>query len=484
MADLAWTLKIDWDGDGTYTDESDRLYNLTVQRGRQFYIKSDGSGFERMRPGSMTAYLRNLDGRYDPYNTASPLYPDVGPGPYFILDVTDGTTTWHVMAGRLTDIRPTGDSTVSNVQVVGEDGWGFLSKTTPTVNIQSSIKADAAIQLILTDVDWPSTRWSTDLAVGADTHDYWWTDGDSALEAIHALMDAEFGFAFIRGDGMLVTRTRYAQTASSGTITDAERRPDILVSQPWDVVRNHVTVYAYGWKQYTDVVLWQAENVVNVGAGQTLTIWGDLQYNQQETVAQSIITPVATTDYTANTAEDGSGTDMTSDVSIAATAFTKRAKIEITNSGAMTAYMTLLQVRGTALVQNERSAATMEDSSSISAYSRRDLAVDVEWLQDFETARDMASYLRSLLARPAAFVEVQLRDEPAFQFVEIGDRVHLTLDTYHIDDDFRVARIIHEWLDTRGSVVNTRLLLEPEVEIDQTFWTFPATFGDTTVFGW
>ena len=66
--------------------------------------------------------------------------------------------------------------------------------------------------------------------------------------------------------------------------------------------------------------------------------------------ATTVITPVASLDYTANENPDGTGADKTSQLSVASLAGVSSAEVTVTNSGDTDVYVTLLQVRGTPLL--------------------------------------------------------------------------------------------------------------------------------------
>jgi len=87
-------------------------------------------------------------------------------------------------------------------------------------------------------------------------------------------------------------------------------------------------------------------------AGGTITLYAD--YKDPNQLAQSVaallsamVAPVATTDYTFNSAANGSGTDLTASVVVTVTFWAKRAKVVITNNHAtLAAYPTFFQLRG------------------------------------------------------------------------------------------------------------------------------------------
>ena len=78
FATLLWGIEIDWNGDGNFTNEADKCRAFTSSRGRDFYLNPNGEGFEPIDTGRLTFQLDNDDGRYDVFNTGSPLSPSSG----------------------------------------------------------------------------------------------------------------------------------------------------------------------------------------------------------------------------------------------------------------------------------------------------------------------------------------------------------------------------------------------------------------------
>lgn len=81
--------------------------------------------------------------------------------------------------------------------------------------------------------------------------------------------------------------------------------------------------------------------------------------------ATTVITPVASLDYTANENPDGTGADKTSQLSVASLAGVSSAEVTVTNSGDTDVYVTLLQVRGTPLLAG--SALEVRKTNTLSA---------------------------------------------------------------------------------------------------------------------
>jgi len=106
---LSWAVMVDWDNDHIFdgSNESVRMVAFESFRGRRKLIKKFGSGFEVVPPGTFVFSLRNEDGRYDKYNTASDLYPNINSGLDVKIEITDqqnGFTKYDVIYGVIDDI--------------------------------------------------------------------------------------------------------------------------------------------------------------------------------------------------------------------------------------------------------------------------------------------------------------------------------------------------------------------------------------------
>jgi len=73
---LSFGLLVDWDGDGLFdgtNEASGRMISYDFTRGREFFLDGEGSGFQEVDTGELTVVLRDTEGRYNPFNTSSPL---------------------------------------------------------------------------------------------------------------------------------------------------------------------------------------------------------------------------------------------------------------------------------------------------------------------------------------------------------------------------------------------------------------------------
>ncbi len=483
LSALRFGLDVDWNGDGTFdgTSEGSKLTALTIERGRRYYIKNDGSGFEHVDVGKMDCILMNLDGRYDPYNTGSPLYPNVQPGQLTRMRVrTPAGNIYPLLAGTVDDIQAV-EGRVKQARLTAQDGVKLLQGNV-SVPVQAGIKADDGIAAILEDVAWP-VSWGTDIETGADTRSFWWADG-SGVDEIAALADAELGSWWVAADGKLTFRNRYSGVAPTATLSAGNFRfGGGKVPNPWEVVRNVVRVFTYPRTEKADVELWRWAEQPLIPAGESRTVFANFTYNSQPAPAESLTTPVAGTDFTANSQQDGSGTALTATFSVAVYSFGTSGKVVITNNGGVDGYATLVKVRGNAIVVDNSSYAESQNSASINLYKRKTFKLDVPWIQDNDVARGIAEYLVAFLAVPRPYVIGKLIDQADLQFnMDIGKVYTVDRSDLGINANYRVAWLRHKNVDRGLTMFETEVLLEPFIDLSD-FWIFPATIGVSTVFG-
>ena len=142
-------------------------------------------------------------------------------------------------------------------------------------------------------------------------------------------------------------------TASVADYDQGQISKNIYNPQPWVNQRNVMKIKVHPRDVTgTEVLYLYIGTPLEIAAGTSMTpIIANYTYNSVGVRAQSIVTPLATTDYTMNTASDGSGTNKTADCVVTVTNFGAAGKIEITNNSASTVFVTLLQIRGVAVYE-------------------------------------------------------------------------------------------------------------------------------------
>jgi len=491
---------IDWDDNGTFTDEGGRVIRFNIQRGKRRTVEKDG--YAHVNPGMAYLTLDNYDGRYDPFNTSGELYGYILPNRVVRIKATDGTLTYNLFTGFIRDVRPQrGFQGRSEAQIVCSDGLDWLQEQNcEHGDVQTDYLVNEAINDLTVAAGWPfadTSGWifpmifetnselgGTGIENNGDTMPYWWSDPKkTVLEAINELENTWAGNAFVATDGTFSYEARIYGLDPKVTITQSELLKDMELQQPWEEIKNRIRIGAHPRRESGSIEIWRLSDIPYIGASGTLTIWAEYQDEGEWAPAKSVTTPVATTDYTANTEEGGGGADKTAQISISMTDYATEAKLEITNNDAGGVYLTLMKLRGELYQDESKTFAIESDTVSINDYGRRDMTVNEIWTQESQEAADHAGFAIYLYADPRKVPWIRFEERPTYQFAyDLFDGVVLDIDKLGIDGDYYITYIEHDWQATRGCRTTWRL--EPDPEDVLGYWIFPATFETNTILGW
>lgn len=446
-----WVVNVKWDGSNN-VDEASRLMELSLDRGRKALIRSGGNGFTPQDVGECVLTFRNTDGRYDPLNASSALYPNVAPGKQVTITLTDGAT-YAMFRGHIYDIKPVGNAQSRKVQIIVRDGWQWLSDRKITSAPQANIGTHTAMATVLTAAAYP---FATSIATGEDTIPYWWADNQDAMHEIQSVADSEFGILYAAGDGTLTFQARSAQwnTASSVTFQSTDLN-ELSFAQPWDVIRNVIQIKVYPTDIFSDQVLWASTKPFKLRPTKALTLNVKYTYEGNPTSAQNIAAMVANVHYQAFENANGTGANLTANIGVVVTAKGEEASIALTNNSATRlAYITLLQLRGDVI--NRGDAVTVEADAS-GGSNRRTFLLDVPWQQDVETAQEYAKYLAGLFDNARGNPTLRTNRDTAKQCLDLGAVFTLDVSTLGINNAYRVEGLHHAWNAQSPNVLNTRI---------------------------
>lgn len=234
---------VDWDKNGTYTDESAYLKanGLTIRRGRQTAM--DGQGFTSLDPAEVWGELSNVTNRYDPFNAASPIYGYILPGRPCKVTVTSGVTTKTVFAGWLTDIRTMGEKR-KNAIFRGSDGIIYLDKQYATAISQYTESVAGAMQVLLDQSGWPAAPASY-IEDNGETFAFSPEPSETLYQEMSKLRQAFCGDVFISSTGVFKFYTRGHQGSTVLEITEDEILREFETRSPWDEIYNEIRVNGY-----------------------------------------------------------------------------------------------------------------------------------------------------------------------------------------------------------------------------------------------
>lgn len=306
--------------------------------------------------------------------------------------------------GKIAQITPDAGSYRSRrVHVVAYDCIRDLMEADARqVAVQTSKTEAQLISAILAVLPSTAQPVSTSLATGLDTYAYAFDNIGGGAKAAAILKDvtlSSLGVLYSSGPGALTYKTRRQRATAASALTLSNTPLSLVVPSGLDGVYNRVraTVHPKTVDAAATTVLWsQTGSQPSIAAGASGTFWGT--YHDPSNTLKliggiAVVTPIiATTDYTANTAADGSGSDRTANMSVATTAFASTVKYVVTNTGSDTLYITKLQVRGKGVYDN--GPRSLETYAAM-AYGDRPIEIDMPYQDDVALGQSVASFLCS-----------------------------------------------------------------------------------------
>lgn len=417
MPSATYVLEVNWNGDGsTWTAETDRIISVAWSLGRDYASQLTG----RSIAGKLTAVLRNPDGRYASFNTSSPLTGNIVPLRKVRWRTTapSAQTLW---AGFLSDIKPgrvRGDAATAVLVAFGPLYW--IGDRDVNVAVSTSIGSGTAVEKVLDDAGWPAADRALD--AGQITVTRWEADRVKAMTALRDLEDTEWGFIRETRDGKIAWedihhRLKTPHTASQATFSDAAG-----AALPYDEIEqldssreifNRFDAAVQLFEVQALATLWTlAGEVPSIDPGASRVFWAKYPTPDAPTQADHVdawTTPVAATDYVANSASDGSGTNLTASVAVSVSKFARSMKITLTNNATVVAYITTLQARGTPVYKRDPVGVFAEDTTSQTKYGKRTYPLPGKWYPTTFKAQSYVEYAVSRYKDPLPVIRVGFR---------------------------------------------------------------------------
>ena len=512
----SYTLLVDWDNDGDFTDSNDDISGDTLalswERGRDYASQLQG----RSKAGKLTATLINTGGKYSPSNTSSALTGNILPGrtvqlqagsgsfPYtFPIAFNDGVR-WQ---GKLDRIRPSPASQGRKTATLTAFGTlGYLNQFEVQLASQTNRRTDQAVGDILDDVGWTEAD-DRDLDTGQTTISRFWISGKKTIDALRLVEEAEAGFLLESKSGQVGFQNRHhrivttASTTSQATFSDASGAAHTFVQvaqdDPLGTIINHVEATARTFDTASLAVLWTHPETGSasptLAPGESKTFEAEFPNPDAGNNAMEVnawTTPAATTDYLLNSASGGGGTNLTSDITVAQTKTAERMAITLTNSATgSSGYLTKLQARGTAVSTKNPCIVRSIDTTSQGIYGERKYVAKTKFIPTTSEAQDWCDYQVSIFASPTNILTVTI---PASRSGNIGhalsrdlsDRITITATNdakLGISEDFLIESEKHQ-VSAGGLEHATVWQLSPAFGGYSQFWVLGVgVLGTSTV---
>jgi hypothetical protein len=184
-----------------------------------------------------------------------------------------------------------------------------------------------------------------------------------------------------------------------------------------------------------------------------------------------MVQPVATTDYTMNTKMDGTGTNITSSLTVSVVYHTASADVTLTNASGYKGKVRKLELRGYGVYQDSEIKVTAEDATSKTDYGDAELNIEQQYQRDTEMGALLANKIldaekapRTRLDRVQMVANTSSVHMLAFLNIDVGDMVKITESNLGLANYYYVQGIDFDIID--GSVIAFSWLLadtEPSI---------------------
>lgn len=268
------------------------------------------------------------------------------------------------------------------------------------------------------------------------------------LEEFKRLAQSSLSRVYVQRDGTLTYETRDVRPKLRPNVvlaivdTDMPEGAESLVAaddQSEVVTKVQVTIHPRSVEGGigTEVVLYSLASATRVEPGVAILIRGLFTKPGQEAFrvgGLDMLDPVATTDYLVNSADDGSGTDLTASVTVDAIYQANSVLFEVTNNSSQVGFITKLQARGIAVIDQQDTVVEQEIENP-QGIPQNVITLDMPYQTDPALAIEEAQYelhVANQQDRRAKSVTVSLSRQStsvrarAIAVREISDRVNIT----------------------------------------------------------
>ncbi len=146
-----WTIAIDWNRDGAYTDETSRVLSAKWTLGFQQAFLNVAN------EATLNLTMRNADKRFSPEDTAGPLSGKLAPLRPVKIESNDGTTTRRHFSGWVQSIHPAANRNGERTAAILATGaMRFLKTAESKIQLQENQRSDQIIAALVNEVIFPT----------------------------------------------------------------------------------------------------------------------------------------------------------------------------------------------------------------------------------------------------------------------------------------------------------------------------------------
>ena len=419
-----YLVQVDWNNDGDYSDTNeditDDVLEIKSTVGRNFASQLTG----RASAGRLEVTVKNNTGKYSPFNASSALAGNLVPNRPIQWGITVPSTT-TMWTGYIESIIPSvqkGPHTTAKIRAFGI--FKKFATTDARVAMKTSRATGAAIGDVLDAVSWGAGLRTLD--TGQTTMTRFFGSG-KALKLMRQIEATEAGFIRETKDGKIAFEDRHHRLTNTTSKTSQATFADDGTGFSYTGVRQEDSMGLVYNEFLSPVSVFTVASVATLWTHPLATTSGTapaLEAGEVIEVVAEYPTPAAannvvgvdawttlaaTTDYLANAAANGTGTNYTSSLGITLTKAATTMVIQITNNAAVKVYLTKLQARGTAVSVSDPGTVKSNDATSQTAYGLRTFprGSEAKWIPTQEEAQNWTLQNLSAHKDPTAILTLQ-----------------------------------------------------------------------------
>ena len=263
---------------------------------------------------------------------------------------------------------------------------------------------------------------------------------DFVSSEIEKITLSEYGQSYVTsGTIVFEGRTRRSSGATARLALDEDTNIlGMAVVSGRDEIFNRAQVFVHPRRRdaAATTVLFSLGGTMEIPRGTEITItcpYSDPNQESQRVGGVDMVQPVGTTDFLFNSLEDGTGSDLTAQVSAVGTYGGNSASVTIANAGPADGFITFFQFRGRGLYDFEPVLADISDAASVALYGENSIAYDMPYQSSPLNADDLARFILAVHGSPVVRVEAvtflanwdDVLAEAAFN-LEISEQVSIT----------------------------------------------------------
>ena len=317
----------------------------------------------------------------------------------------------------------------------------FFDKSLDQTVMQQNKRTDEVIATLLQAAGLTSSQYSLDAGITVIPFVYF-EKGKNIGNALKELVEAEMGSLYQDEQGVIRFENRQHYTTAPHTTSQFSFSPancyEIDVPSHSNVI-NVVEIESQVREVQAKQKLWESSGTIEIPANGTVEIFADFNDDFGALPVTTVDTPVnvataTTSSYASNTAEDGSGSDAASYVSVSSVSlFSTSYKMTFANNHSAAVYLTNVSLYATPAKVTQEIYLREEDSASVDEYEEHVHSIKNNFIQSETWAYSFARILLAARSNPETVREITI---PAAPHLQLGDLVTLddgsATNTYHI----------------------------------------------------